>query len=81
MRNALIRLAPCAVFVSALASAQVVEKPVSGGTNTGSAAAVPGTSANNPSGTLGGACVRSRIQPQNVRAHSSIRGSGCDRRR
>ncbi len=55
MRNALIRLAPCAVFVSALASAQVVEKPVSGGTNTGSAAAVPGTSANNPSGTLGGA--------------------------
>ncbi|MBI2387508.1 MAG: hypothetical protein HYV14_16080 [Elusimicrobia bacterium] len=55
MRNALIRLAPCAVFLSALASAQVVEKPVSGGTNTGSAAAVPGTGANNPSGTLGGA--------------------------
>lgn len=55
MRNALIRLAPCAVFLSALASAQVVEKPVTPGTNTGTAGAVPGIGGNAPSTTLGGA--------------------------
>ncbi|MCM2304986.1 MAG: hypothetical protein NDJ72_09805, partial [Elusimicrobia bacterium] len=55
MRNALIRLAPCAVFLSGLASAQIVEKPVSGGTNTGAPAAAPGVGANTPSSTLGGA--------------------------
>lgn len=55
MRNALIRLAPCAVFLSALASAQVVEKPVTPGTNTGSAGAVPGIGGNTPSANLGGA--------------------------
>lgn len=55
MRNALIRLAPCAVFLSALASAQVaVEKPVTPGTNTGSVGAVPGIGGNVPSATIGG---------------------------
>jgi hypothetical protein len=55
MRNALIRLAPCAVFLSALASAQIVEKPVAAGNTTGSPTVVPGAGANTPSGTLGGA--------------------------
>ncbi|MCR4296164.1 MAG: hypothetical protein NUW21_11570, partial [Elusimicrobia bacterium] len=56
MRNALIRLAPCAVFLSVLASGQaVVEKPVTPGTNTGSMGAVPGIGGNAPSSNLGGA--------------------------
>ncbi|MDD5305210.1 MAG: hypothetical protein PHS14_19085 [Elusimicrobia bacterium] len=55
MRNVLIRLAPCAVFVSALASAQVVEKPVAGGSNAGPPAVATGAGVNSPSGTLGGA--------------------------
>ncbi|PIR15842.1 MAG: hypothetical protein COV48_12130, partial [Elusimicrobia bacterium CG11_big_fil_rev_8_21_14_0_20_64_6] len=55
MRNALIWLAPFAVFVSALAAAGVVETPVTGGSNTSSPIVVPGASANSPTGTIGGA--------------------------
>jgi hypothetical protein len=54
MRNALIRLAPCAVFVSALASAQVVEK-TSTGSGITTAAPVTGPAINSPAGAIGGA--------------------------
>lgn len=54
MRHALIRLAPCAVFASALASAQVVEKASTGSTVAGAPAVVTGASAS-PATTLGGA--------------------------
>jgi hypothetical protein len=54
MRNALIRLAPCAVFVSALASAQVTEKPTTVGGNTGVSVPVTGMGVNTPSGMPGG---------------------------
>lgn len=56
MRNALIRLAPCAVFVSALASAQIVgEKATTGGSGATTAAPITGPGVNSPASTLGGA--------------------------
>ncbi len=58
MRNALIRLAPCAVFVSALASAQVIkvgESATSVG-STGASAVNSGTGVQSPS-TVGGQAV------------------------
>jgi len=56
MRNALIRLAPCAVFVSAFASAQIVERaPTTGGTTGGAQSATAVGGSQTPAGTLGGA--------------------------
>lgn len=55
MRNALIRLAPCAFFLSTLASAQMVERPTTGGTNTALPAPVTGPGVNSSVGNLGGA--------------------------
>jgi hypothetical protein len=57
MRNALIRLAPCAVFLSVLAAAQTVETPTAGGNNTGVPTTGTGSSLNAPAATLGGANV------------------------
>ncbi len=55
MRNALIRLAPCAVFLSALASAQVVETPTATGNNTGANGTGSSSVNSTPATNLGGA--------------------------
>lgn len=57
MRNAMIRLAPCAVFASTLAFAQVTTKPVEGGSITGTQVGVPGSAVNSPAATVGGAAT------------------------
>ncbi|MBI4061748.1 MAG: hypothetical protein HY403_09985 [Elusimicrobia bacterium] len=51
MRDALI----CAVLLPVFAAAQTVEKPTTGGTNSGAPAQAAGTGPNSPSGALGGA--------------------------
>lgn len=50
MRNALIRLAPCAVFVSTLAFARVIEKPTTVGGNTGVSVPATEMGINTPAG-------------------------------
>ena len=50
-----MRLAVCAVFLSALAAAQVTEKPTTSGNNTGVATPGTGSSLNAPATSLGGA--------------------------
>ncbi len=54
MRNALMRLAPCAVFLSALATAQTTEKPAPSATSSGNQAPVAGMGVVSPSAMPGG---------------------------
>jgi len=49
----MIRLAPCAVFLSVFAAAQPVERPTTSGTNTGTPTPVTGMGVNSPVGLPG----------------------------
>lgn len=62
MRNALIRLAPCAVFLSAFASAQLVEKTTTVGPTNGVQGQVGGMNVNAPSGVPGGLTAAPGLQ-------------------
>ena len=67
MRNALIRLAPCAVFLSLIASAQTVERVETNAGNPSSAVPITGPGVNAPGSlsgaTLSGPGLQTGLQP------------------